>query len=681
MAKSKRKDNQERPLPELIPTPKVEPQGRPPETEQSSPASELSGDHEPRGLPNSQPDQSLANEPTIAITTPRTLLTSISLESLLYALFFAVSLSIRFVDLGSRPLTRQEAEVAMSAWQFLQGQGSGFRGPPFIFNTDLLLFFLGGATDTTVRVFPAILGSAVVLLPCLIRHELGRWGALVTSGLLVFSPTLVFFARVSSGAEIGVTAGLAATILVYRYREFGNGRALVMGMILAAVSLTASAAGWLIIVAAVAFSFLTSWVGNRANEVSQAPQLDPLKRRVDSDELDRTAKSIQIRNAGLTFVGSFIAFSTALTWNRGGMAAAFDLPGAWIASFGAIGPLQSPLNLLPIYEPLGLVFGAASLPLLLSLGRVELKTRGLLLFFGSVLIVGGLLESVSSDKSPENVVVIVVPLTILAGWLIGNFLERTAQDMSRAGGRRVLVMGELPLFILSAVLATLVFLQLATLLQQNRFSPNIEAIRQLISGGFAPGEFETALILLGVFTLAIAAFLAFLGVGLIGQIRTGNFALFFLFGILAVSEAHVLSLANFSSTDIVNELIEVDQTSLQTRDLVDDLEWLSVWRVGDPHLVPIVADQGLSPVVHWYLRDFKNVTWVRQPQINPDGEAYVTTAQDPPPPGVWISQQYRLEMDWQPRDLTGENLWKWLLFRNGGALSWQSVKLWAPVPE
>jgi hypothetical protein len=238
-----------------------------------------------------------------------------------------------------------------------------------------------------------------------------------------------------------------------------------------------------------------------------------------------------------------------------------------------------------------------------------------------------------------------------------------------------------PLLALTSALVALVYLQLVSLLQQIRFSPNIEALRQLISPSSAPGAFEAGALVLGLVTLILAAFIITLAIGSIGAARAANLGAMVLALLLALSGVRALWLANFSDSGTVHELIAGEQTSLQARDLVGDLEWESQWHANDPHAISVRADASLGPVLHWYLRSFKNLQWVRQPQADANVQALVTTADAPAPAGVWVDQRYRLEMDWQPQDLAGVNLFKWLLFRDGGVEDWNYVRLWAPKPE
>lgn len=611
--------------------------------------------------------------------TPRTILNLLSIEAVLYIFLFGTALILRCIGLGNRPLSQDEAYSAIGAWDLLQGHGASYIGSPFLFSTNLFLFFLGGPTEAAVRILPALAGSLLVVFPALLRRELGRTGSLIASVLILLSTTLVFYSRDSNGSEISILAGFAAAIGVWRYVNQGEVNALYAGALGAAASLTSSALGFTLVLAGVLFVPLYRWLASRearesfASEDGQWNSAEP--------NSDQPVRRSEWRNAFLVFAATYLVIATAFTANREGLGASLDLVGNWLTSFSNPGPLSSPLNLLPVYEPLLLVFGFAGLLLILSLRGEELRTRGVVLYFGAVLVVDAVLYSLSSDKSPSNSVVLVVPLAVLAGWLIANLLERSLSDIEKSGGWRVAAFGELPILVMAMAFAALVYLQLVTLMQQNRFSPNVDALRQLLPASSGAGEFTTALIILGLFTLFFGAFLVLLAIGTIGPARAANLGSLVLVLILGISGVRALWLANFSGLDTVDESIAGLQTSLQAKDLVSDLEWLSEWREIDRHILPVIADENLGPVLKWYLRGFKNVRWISHPEASAIGEALLTSADAPAPAGAWIDQKYRLQMEWRPQSLGGNSLWKWLIFRDGGVEDWQYVKLWAPSPE
>ena len=57
------------------------------------------------------------------------------------------------------------------------------------------MYFLFGASDYTARILPALLGTATVALPWLLRDRLGTVGALTSSALLAVSPSFLYYNR------------------------------------------------------------------------------------------------------------------------------------------------------------------------------------------------------------------------------------------------------------------------------------------------------------------------------------------------------------------------------------------------------------------------------------------------------------------------------------------------------
>src|SRR5207302_4177989 len=66
---------------------------------------------------------------------------------------------------------------------------------PLLFELNALVYLLFGASDFTARLVPALFGVALIGMPFLLRHELGRIGALAASLLFVISPAFLYFSR------------------------------------------------------------------------------------------------------------------------------------------------------------------------------------------------------------------------------------------------------------------------------------------------------------------------------------------------------------------------------------------------------------------------------------------------------------------------------------------------------
>jgi 4-amino-4-deoxy-L-arabinose transferase-like glycosyltransferase len=122
----------------------------------------------------------------------------ISFETLLYILIVLLAVFTRFADLESRALHHDEGVHAWYSYKYFNGGGyeqEPWKHGPLLYTTTALSFWLFGDSVTTARFPAALLGVVMVLLPLLVRRELGRWGALTASFLLAISPIFLYYSR------------------------------------------------------------------------------------------------------------------------------------------------------------------------------------------------------------------------------------------------------------------------------------------------------------------------------------------------------------------------------------------------------------------------------------------------------------------------------------------------------
>ena len=112
-----------------------------------------------------------------------------------------------------------EAAQAMQAWRLVTGKTPTGSYSPLLVSLQALLFSLFGASDMAARLFPALAGSALVMLPFLIRSSVGRLGALAASLALAISPSLVYSARYGDGAALLTVSVLGLVVLTLAYRR------------------------------------------------------------------------------------------------------------------------------------------------------------------------------------------------------------------------------------------------------------------------------------------------------------------------------------------------------------------------------------------------------------------------------------------------------------------------------
>jgi predicted membrane-bound mannosyltransferase len=145
---------------------------------------------------------------------------ALTLEHCAYLALFALALVAHLYMLGDGALHHDETHHANFSWRLFQGLGF-FHVPlllgAFLFLIIALFFFLFGDSNTTARLGPALFGSALVVMPYLLRRELGRGAALLAAVYLLFSPAYLYWGRHIRHDMYGVTFELLAFISIVRY--------------------------------------------------------------------------------------------------------------------------------------------------------------------------------------------------------------------------------------------------------------------------------------------------------------------------------------------------------------------------------------------------------------------------------------------------------------------------------
>ncbi len=600
--------------------------------------------------------------------TLRQLSDLITAETAAYGLILFASFALRLFALGDRPLAEHEAAPAWAGWQFVQGQGIGTSPSPFLFTTSILTFALGAANDLSARLIPAIIGSLVVLLPLLVRRELGRGAALIASLLLLFSTSLVYFGRDLNGVEIGVIAGTAASIWLLRYLQGRDSRDAHLAAIAGAIALTSDAVAFTVLLGLIVALFIVRQNDRRVSVETAATSTGGEARR-------RTT-----RNAILLFVGLYLGFATAFMINREGLGAAFDLAGTWLSQFGSFTGVSQPITLLLLYEPLIFLVGLAGLISLPWLGE-RVPGDSFLLYFGCASLAAFVIYTLSGDKNPAHLTAMAIPLAILAAWFLRNLIERTVAEIEARGGWAAAIVGEVPILAVGLGISILFYLQFASLLTRSIFWSGVEAFRQFVMPSSPPGAFEPAALLLAILAAVIAFFVGLMAYALLGGSRTANAAAVFVTILLGLAGVRATWMANYTMAGPTQEPIAFDQTPMDVRDLVQELEWQSEWRSGDEHALAIQADPALGAVMHWYLRAFPNVDWRTGFTRASRAQAIVTAAGSQAPPGNWMSSDYSISYAWQLPGGSRSDLFKWLVFRTGATAASETAELWVLQPQ
>ncbi len=581
---------------------------------------------------------------------------------------------LRFLQLGSRPLTEGEAVQALAAFRLTQGAArTAAAGTiPALFTGNAVGFSLLGASDVTARWLPALVGVVLVLLPYGLRHRLGRGGALAAALLLALSPSAVFFSRTLDSAIVVAACGLAMAVGLINYLDTRQPGPLYLAAVALGVGLAAGPGVFTLLLIFAAFALLL-FLGERF-----------LGRQTGWSSLVVAWYALRgetglVKQASVVLVSTFGLVATTLVLHPAGVGHAADLIGAWAQGF-----LSEP-NGQPVIYPLLLLLRYESLIVLLGLveaGWVVLGRRGdprwhpptwvggarpgssfphtAFLAFWAVAAV--LVVLVSGHRPAGNILLVVVPLALLAG----QGIERACRGLTR----RDLWPGAI--LAAAVALALLVFFYLQVAAYSQASSDSVVKMGNL-------SLYTTTSYLL----LALVALLLLIGLGAVAWIWRGpklvvaggwlaTLVALGLFGFKATWEL------NFSHPEDPRELMIMQTTAPDVRELVAQLETLSLAEAGDAHTLQIVTDAATGPVVAWYLREFKDQTVVEGFSIPPDTVAVVTLAVEDLPIGeTFRGRAYPLRVHWSPWGRWGQDLVRWLLFADGDLpIVEQKVVLW-----
>ena len=587
-----------------------------------------------------------------------------NVASALFVVAFACGLFVRVLALDGVPLSGDEAAQVLWSWNWLHGSASSFVGSPLLFSLNVVVFALFGASDLTARIVPALIGSGVILLPVLLREQLGRVGALVAAFVLAFSPSLVFFSRQADGAMLASTFGLAALTFAWRYLNLRAQRDANFAAVFAALALLSSPEVWTIALALILFTLMirAGWVTHLAPKNS--------------------GFDFQVaRQSGIIFVATFVGFATFLLLHRAGIGDAFSLLGTWLDGWMPGGSLFDPFRALVVYEPIALFFGVAAIVDLSFAWRTQSQERPLLFAFGVWALVAFFLLAFSGDKNPARVVVAVVPFILLASYYIGTWTERLIESIRFSpAAMELLLTQEAPVLFLASAITGFLYLLIAEFAMRGGLSATdtLSALMGRAPNPDAGGTFVALIIFIGILSVT------FVTLATVGVERAKNVAVFFLLVVLSVWTIRQVAFVNFAGAPHgtahffglnPQELLITRATSPSVRDLADDVRDVSRWRANHVYSLVLAIDASLSPVVRWELRDFPYARIMPSPAPL-DHQALILPVDAPAPGADWIAQSYRVGTVRVPQS----NFLRWFLFRDLGAVESVNVVLWIPKP-
>ncbi|MCJ7530841.1 MAG: hypothetical protein MUO64_07390 [Anaerolineales bacterium] len=582
----------------------------------------------------------------------------LSLEHGLYALAFALALSVRLINLNAAPLSDFEASWALQALQVARGEMLILDPQPAYSLLTGALFFLFESSNALARFLPVLAGSGLVLLPVFFRRLLGQQAALIFAFGLAFDPGLVALSRLAGGPAFALSFGLLALGWWYVGQPFW---AAIFGAValLSGPSVLIGALG--LILALVVGRWLKNygfldWLEQRGfvtlNEAKGLPtNQEEMPRSAQHDMSDASPESKvsdhtqgtrrQVLWAGLA---TFIIVGTLFfRYPQGLSAFVSTLPvylRGWLPST-ALTPSWTPALLLLValivYQPLALVFGT------LAAGRAWLLRNSLGKWLSVWAGVALLLNLLYPARQVTDLCWVLVPLWALAAQEISRYLDFAIGDV-------LAIVGQAGLIFILLILGWLNFTGLTIP------SPDPEAARLrwlLIGGVLVLGVLATMLVWLGW-----SAEVALKGLAWGGLLGLGLFVLGAAFGVTRIRQ-----------NSMEGELWTPLPVAGQEAQLLESLGDLAEWRHGYRNVLDITAivrgGAEAMPSLRWALRDFLSAQYVDVLDQS-SSPSVVIAPEDQPEPSLALS--YRGEsFTWRGYPFWQEGLTQnwipWVVFR------------------
>lgn len=321
---------------------------------------------------------------------------------------------LRTHELGKRPMHADEANQAVKLGELLEAGSYAFdprdhHGPTLYYAAVPIAWIRGERTlaalkETTVRLVPALFGTAAVLLLAALAAPLGRWPALAAAAFLALSPPAVYYSRYFIQETLLGTFTLAALVCARAWWRSGLTRwAALGGVCVGLMQATKASAPLFLAIAVVAFL------------IARPADARPASRRPRRDLL---AALLGLAGASVVLYSSFFTHFGGIRDALGAYGHALTRFGAEAPPTGHEKPFAYYLKLFGWFRTGGLVWHQVALAGLAAAGLVvalvQRRRNPTLLFWAVFTSAVILVFSAFAYKTPWHAVHFVPGLSILA---------------------------------------------------------------------------------------------------------------------------------------------------------------------------------------------------------------------------------------------------------------------------
>jgi 4-amino-4-deoxy-L-arabinose transferase-like glycosyltransferase len=497
--------------------------------------------------------------------------TSLRIEMALYLALILLATWLRLYNLGGIPLSNSEAAHALAAAEvtphasaFWDASLESAPQNPLYHALTTAIFQLFGAMESTARLVSAIAGVALVLTPFIARRRLGRAQALIMTALLAISPVLITTSRTAGAGSLAALGVFMASALIIDTETVDSLHerlpwiAVCIGLALASGPHIVH--GLLTIGAAILLSRVIR------------TKFPSFKLHIDRSRL---------RTAFWIGVGTTVIAAGGLGLSVNGIAGLAETLGVWITGWGSTSdiPLLTSLIMLPLYEPILLVFGFVSLV-------QAYRDKDRLGLAAGLWAIGGLLAlAVYPSRTGEHLVWVVVPMAYLAARTLDQLIHRVSSRQSW-----------LEFIGLTSLLITLVaFAYLQLMAYASGYGPLADQSNTTIR----------LMVIIGIFIMA-GVTVVFFGLGWNWPLafESTGVAVFFVFMISIISTIWRLNYIHPAGS--AQDLWRPRASTGELYTLRQSIQSVSQSHTGRLDEIDVYVQSDPFPALVWTLRDFKH---------------------------------------------------------------------------
>ncbi len=536
-------------------------------------------------------------------------------ELVLYITFTVLAIATRFWDLGSRAMSHDESLHTQYSWQLYVGKGyqhNPMMHGPFKFHLTALIYFLFGDSDYTSRIGPALFGVILVILPYFLRKWLGRWGALVTSFLLLISPTILYYSRYIRDEIFMLVWMMLMVIALFRYLDERQGTRLhaasrgvsleeqarqerwfYLGVVALSLSIATMEVAY--IHGFLGLTFLMLTLGYEfAFGGEERPLWDAL----------RSISSRTILVSVAIFVVIYVVLFTTFFTNPAGLAGIPASISYWLAQQPVqrgSQPWYYYMILAPLYEFTPLLFSLVGAIVYLLRGDWRLRRAGDTLagrlfvpFLLWWLFLAWVIFTWAGEKMPWLTVYLALPMSVLAGRFLGDFVDSVDWQAVRQAGGIMFALLLIPTVITFGVwvgLRPFRGMSLQRLGETMQWLASLVVLLILLSALWRYGQ-------------------------QLGAKRCGQVMVVCLAGVLALFTVRAAWVASYINDELAVEMLVYAHGTPDVKLVQRELQELGQ-RLGQGYEMKVSYDNLVPWPFEWYLRDYKNRNYFGEQPAGP----------------------------------------------------------------